>query len=651
MKPRRIIFVYSNMILMVIAGTVCSVQGRKVYTGGAVKNLEAEEFKYNNRYFLDHSDYEEVKSRLSYDFCGLGDNSEDVKKARDLVGSKNEFKEAISKASPGDTIYIRDGVYENWERLDINVNGSENKPITIAPQNQHGVRFTGKMLIHVQGEYVCLQGLDFVDVNNGPSYNAFIIFDGDYGRITGCRFVHCGGADREPQTCWYLAIFRTRHGRFDHNSVYRREAKLRFAGSREMYEKDIPGLSLCDHNIFRDSRGLRKKNVNVEAIFTGRGFTHVAYVMTRLVAEYNLFDYENGDKDGEIVTDKSSGNVWRHNVFANGNCRFSDRHGNTSTIYGNVFAQCIAEKRFQNHPMRCHQLNGRYHVFVNNYILHNQSDGLGLAWGDVHEVVPGKKAIVNAYGAESVRDSVIAHNTFIGNHFVGLTYPHYLYSKRTKNGERLFPYPAKNNLVANNIFEQSQGTMLDFKGTDYNTIRNNVFHNVGDASPGQTGKSPLITDPVLSSAVLPRLGDQSPVKGKGERLTHPHLPAGFYGASDVDPGVLDEGVFGFDYAGIPHIPEDLNVLEKEPLEAVVKKLTEDERVRRPIVFDAGISRGKVAEFRWDFGDGTRVVEPKAMGGVIAHCYSSPGPYDITLSVRGQDGRTDSTSIRVLVREE
>jgi thermitase len=60
----------------------------------------------------------------------------------------------------------------------------------------------------------------------------------------------------------------------------------------------------------------------------------------------------------------------------------------------------------------------------------------------------------------------------------------------------------------------------------------------------------------------------------------------------------------------------------------------------PVVFDATTPNGGyIASFTWDFGDGnvTTTADP-----VIAHAYASHGTYNVTLTVIGLEGLTDST---------
>ena len=74
----------------------------------------------------------------------------------------------------------------------------------------------------------------------------------------------------------------------------------------------------------------------------------------------------------------------------------------------------------------------------------------------------------------------------------------------------------------------------------------------------------------------------------------------------------------------------------------------DPRVGEEVVFDASESKddGKIVEYRWDFGDGKT-----GNGERIAHVYSSPGSYVVTLTVIDDDGLKDSITKGIDIKEQ
>jgi len=64
-----------------------------------------------------------------------------------------------------------------------------------------------------------------------------------------------------------------------------------------------------------------------------------------------------------------------------------------------------------------------------------------------------------------------------------------------------------------------------------------------------------------------------------------------------------------------------------PVEARITPLMEAVMADRPVTFDAGGSVGRIAEGRWDFGDGARAAGPRHR-----HTFTKPGIYKVTLTV-------------------
>ena len=64
-----------------------------------------------------------------------------------LARAPGEAEQLLADAKPGDTIRIQDGEYTDWGELEIDVDGEPGRPITIAPESQHGVAFRGDVTV------------------------------------------------------------------------------------------------------------------------------------------------------------------------------------------------------------------------------------------------------------------------------------------------------------------------------------------------------------------------------------------------------------------------------------------------------------------------------------------------------------------------
>ena len=54
-----------------------------------------------------------------------------------------------------------------------------------------------------------------------------------------------------------------------------------------------------------------------------------------------------------------------------------------------------------------------------------------------------------------------------------------------------------------------------------------------------------------------------------------------------------------------------------------------------VIFDSSLSKGDIAEYRWDFGDG--IIDRT---GSPVHVYNNPGEYEVTLQVKDMNGIVD-----------
>ena len=110
-----------------------------------------------------------------------------------------------------------------------------------------------------------------------------------------------------------------------------------------------------DHNYFKDFVKVRD-NVQ-EAIQIGQLNFNLGYY-TNTVVEFNLFENVSGEgENGEIISNKSSGNIYRYNTFRDCLGSLSLRNGSGCTVEGNWFF---------NVGQGC-KVIGDSHKIINNY--------------------------------------------------------------------------------------------------------------------------------------------------------------------------------------------------------------------------------------------------------------------------------------------
>jgi len=82
-----------------------------------------------------------------------------------IVNNTSELNNAISGASPGTTIILADGTWNNVF-IDIDKNGTAANPITITAENPGAVLMTGNSRVYMEGSHLTVTGLVFENPSN-----------------------------------------------------------------------------------------------------------------------------------------------------------------------------------------------------------------------------------------------------------------------------------------------------------------------------------------------------------------------------------------------------------------------------------------------------------------------------------------------------
>jgi poly(beta-D-mannuronate) lyase len=82
-----------------------------------------------------------------------------------VVTTPAQLTSAINSATPGTTIILADGTWNNVF-IDIDKNGTAASPITITAQNSGAVLMTGNSRVYMEGAYITVSGLVFQNASN-----------------------------------------------------------------------------------------------------------------------------------------------------------------------------------------------------------------------------------------------------------------------------------------------------------------------------------------------------------------------------------------------------------------------------------------------------------------------------------------------------
>lgn len=409
------------------------------------------------------------------------------------VNNVTQFKDALTKINPGDTILVLDGSY-NMGSVKITRSGTASRPIVIKSSNLHGAVIIGKSSFTLSYQnYVTYEGFGF-DVE---PVSTIIKMEGCSNiRITRNHFRMQKLTDDQSSKwitigdLWENPVCNSHHNRIDHNlfdGKYDAGAWLIIDGSHGTVP-DISKNDRIDHNIFRNNTprvANEKETIRI-------GVSDLSLLNSYTTVENNLF--ENCDGDPEIISVKSCSNIVRNNTFKSCLGTLSLRHGHNSKVYGNFFFGNGKTADYNGSTIGC----GGIRVYgMNHQIYNNYFEGLtGSKWDAAITITNGDVAnnstsLTSHFLPENV---VYAHNTLVNNISdieIGFD----------NNGS--YGKAPKNCMLINNLIVNSMNPVVkSYSSTSLAGVNflNNMIHVTGSASLGLsafTSEQIVLSNPLL----------------------------------------------------------------------------------------------------------------------------------------------------------
>jgi len=248
------------------------------------------------------------------------------------VKNNAELQEADKKALPGDTIVLKNGIWNNV-LLSLNCHGSEDKPILFRAETAGKVMITGKSHLEIGGSYIAVEGLLFTDGYAGKdpviSFRSSKERVANHCRVTNCVIDDFNNPGRMEENYWIA--FYGRNNRLDHCSFHH---KLNIGVLLAVIlddERSRENHHSIDHNYF--GRRIPLASNGGEMIRVGVS-QHCEFNSNTKITE-NFF--EQCDGETEIVSIKSGSNEVTNNVFRECQGSVVLRHGNYNIVSGNYF--------------------------------------------------------------------------------------------------------------------------------------------------------------------------------------------------------------------------------------------------------------------------------------------------------------------------
>ncbi|MGJ8697319.1 MAG: chondroitinase-B domain-containing protein [Verrucomicrobiaceae bacterium] len=323
------------------------------------------------------------------------------------VSSVADFNSLPTTLQAGDTVEITGGTYAGLNTKIFRGTGTAGAPIVIYANPLGGAKFEGKASFVLDGEHITLAGLVF-DGNGSPSTGDGVFIFNDNSR--NCRITNCRIHDFDDGFTYGPWVFMEGYeNRFDHNTL---EGKV--SGNTTIFVKPDPSnendpntkrLHRIDHNYFGPRTVIGPNGY--EAIRVSDS-SRQGYDMS-ITVERNYF-YQtivsSAGGEPEVISNKSKGNIYRHNTFRDCDGQLTLRHGDACLVEGNFFFGTGGDRESGV------RIIGEDHIVRNNYFENIGGTGLRaslvLMMGDSDW--PSSDI---STGYETPHNALIANNTFI----------------------------------------------------------------------------------------------------------------------------------------------------------------------------------------------------------------------------------------------
>lgn len=342
-----------------------------------------------------------------------------------VVDSVEAFLRAQSMAEKGDTLYWKDGEYEDI-RLDISLNG-----LVVQSETPGGVTFTKDSRIVLTGGNITLSGFQLKNVSHTDN---IIEVASNHNTVAQVNIIDCLGKYYLNVNGQYNTIS---HCNFERKIIVPGEAE----GSSVVQVQNPPewiGYNTITHCSFKNFTTPIKGEQDYGSEALRIGYSYQAQNISRTIVEYNYFYRCNGD--AEIISNKAHQNVFRYNTFKENDwAQLTLRHGGQCSIYGNFFLGSTGIRIKE----------GQQYAIYNNYFH-----------------TPGNYPIrLMNYHKDPLDSIVIAHNTFAecGTFLL----------------EGTGAYSPKHITLANNVFYQPKGTLFDDPSGTESWLNNIAWGKLG----------------------------------------------------------------------------------------------------------------------------------------------------------------------------
>jgi len=319
------------------------------------------------------------------------------------VDSADAFESLLESGdlAAGDTIVWAAGTFRDVE-LDIaGVDGTQDQPITLRAAKPGAVVFSGESQVKVGARHWEISGFHFNGIEGeSNAYNTFQ-FRGNGGqpaqnvKLTDCAFTDL--KTTEETSKWVLVYGQSNS--IDHCHFSGKNSK----GALITVELGYLGVEdTADHRFTRNYFGDVSPQTGTDNETIRIGTSGDQNKRASCIVKENYFVRCNGEN--EIISSKSSYNIFERNTFRQCDGALVLRHGHHARVEGNFFFGDGAQDSGGVRVVDSH------HVIINNYL----QDLTGTRWNAAVSILGGKKPSGGTSNGYQVVENVsLMHNSIL----------------------------------------------------------------------------------------------------------------------------------------------------------------------------------------------------------------------------------------------
>lgn len=385
------------------------------------------------------------------------------------VKNDQELRSALTRAKPGDSIVLANGVWKDVPML-LTASGTMERPIVVMAETAGGVKLTGNSFIRFGSDYVTVSGLHFTD--GYAAKEAIVEFRKADKLANNCRLTQCvienfSKPNRSDDDHWITLWGK--NNRIDHCVIGNKLNTGTTLIVELNDERSQHNEHSIDSNYFKGRQPLGANGGETIRI----GVSRYSLTSSNTNVHHNYFERCNGEV--EIISVKSGNNRLTDNTFFECEGGLVLRHGSGNTVLNNIF---IGNNKPYTGGVR---VINPGHTVANNLFI--DLAGKGFHGGfTVLNGVPNSP--LNRY--MQVTDVDIHHNTFLNCKTI-------LFGAG-KDEERTLP-PARVTFRDNFIQTNNSAVYEDANNDGGITFRNNRYsgRSVATAPAGFVAEKPTLT--------------------------------------------------------------------------------------------------------------------------------------------------------------